>query len=239
MRIGNSQGVYCRYIKRFLDVLCALLALVVFCWLYLILAILVRIKHGRPIIYSQERPGRIDPATGRETTFRLYKFRSMTNARDADGNLLPDKDRITRFGHILRATSLDELPEAINILKGEMSVVGPRPWAVSYLDYFTPEEHRRHLVRPGLTGLAQVNGRTAANWDERLKYDIEYVDHLSFALDIKIVLLTVRKVLHRSDLVEAGCQGDFDAYRRKQWEDGTVARPENAETDPAETGTGV
>lgn len=220
-RVGMT--VYRKLIKRVLDVICALLALIVFGWLYIILAVLVRIKLGSPVIFKQKRPGKD------EKIFELCKFRSMTNARDENGKLLPDAQRLTKFGRILRSTSLDELPEAWNILKGDMSVVGPRPWAVSYLKYFTPEEHRRHEVRPGLTGLAQVHGRTAANWDERLKYDIDYVDHVTFVNDVKIIGLTVKKFVAREDIVEAGCQGNFSDYREKQWEEGTVPRPEVAE----------
>lgn len=219
------NGIYSRYVKRFLDVFCCVLALIILWWLYLLIAILVRIKLGSPIIFRQKRPGIIDPLTGEEKTFELYKFRTMSDVRDENGKLLPDSVRLTKFGKILRATSLDELPETFNILKGDMSIVGPRPWAVSYLKYFTPEEHRRHLVRPGLSGWAQVNGRTAATWDDRLKYDLEYVDNVSFLFDIKIISFTIKKVLARSDIVEAGQQGDFSDYREKQWELGIVPKP--------------
>lgn len=215
--------MYRHCVKRIFDIVCALLALIVFGWLYVILAILVRAKLGSPIIFRQKRPGKD------EKIFELCKFRSMTNAKDENGKLLPDAQRLTKFGRILRSTSLDELPEVWNILKGDMSVVGPRPWAVSYLKYFTPEEHRRHEVRPGLTGLAQVHGRTAANWDERLKYDIDYVDHVTFFNDLKIIGLTVKKFLAREDIVEAEGQGNFYDYREKQWEEGIVPRPEATE----------
>jgi lipopolysaccharide/colanic/teichoic acid biosynthesis glycosyltransferase len=151
----------------------------------------------------------------------------MTNERDTEGNLLPDDKRLPKYGKLLRASSADELGELLNIIKGDMAVVGPRPWAVSYLDYFTPEEHQRHSVRPGLTGLAQVNGRTAANWGERLGYDTKYVKDISFVNDAKIIISTVKKVFVKSDIVEAGCQGDFDEYRRKQWDDGIVSKPVN------------
>ena len=211
--------MYKNYVKRFFDIVCAILAFLVFGWLYLILAILVRLNLGSPIIFKQPRPGKD------EKIFHLYKFRSMKDLRDERGWPLPDSQRLTKFGRILRATSLDELPEAWNILKGDMSVVGPRPWAVSYLKYFTPEEHRRHEVRPGLTGLAQVNGRTASNWERRLRYDIEYVDNVTFLNDLKIICLTVKKCIARADVVEAEKQGNFSDYRRKQWEEGVVPRP--------------
>ena len=211
--------MYQKYIKRIIDIICATLALLVFWWLYIIIAIIVRIKLGYPVIFKQDRPGK------GEKIFHLYKFRSMSNATDANGKLLPDKDRLTKFGCFLRSSSLDELPEVFNILKGDMSVVGPRPWAVIYLKYFTPEERRRHDVRPGLTGLAQVHGRTASNWDERLKYDIDYVNKLSFKLDFLIILQTIQKCLMRADVVDAEIQGDFSDYREKQWAEGKVFRP--------------
>ena len=217
--------MYQNCFKRVIDILCSVMAIAVFWWLYLLIALFVKINLGSPVLFKQKRPGKINPKTGKETIFELYKFRSMTDKRDKDGKLLPDAQRQTKFGKLLRASSLDELPEVFNILKGDMSVVGPRPWAVSYLKYFTKEEHRRHLVRPGLTGLAQVHGRTAADWGQRLKYDLEYVDNVSFSNDVNIILLTVKKVLKHSDIVEAGCQGNFDDYRIKQWEDGTVPKP--------------
>lgn len=223
------KKIYCAGIKRLLDITFSIIAIILFLWLYILIALMVRIKLGSPVIFAQERPGKIDPETGNEKIFRLYKFRSMSNARGEDGKLLPDKERITKFGHILRSSSMDELPEVWNILKGDMSIVGPRPWAVSYLKYFTTEERRRHFVRPGLTGLAQVHGRTSLNWDERLKYDIEYVNHISFLLDLKVIWLTIKKVISRADLVEAGYQGNFDDYRKKQWEEGTVVKPGDVE----------
>lgn len=213
------NGIYNRVVKRFLDIICSLLAMTVFCWLYAIIAILVHVKLGSPVIFRQDRPGRIDKKTGKEKIFSLYKFRSMSNAKDENGELLSDAQRLTRFGRILRATSLDELPEAWNILKGDMSVIGPRPLAVQYLPYYTDEERKRHTVRPGLSGWAQVNGRTAASWEKRFKYDVEYVDNLSFLLDVKIIIATVKKVIKRSNIVEAGSQGDFDKYRIKQREE--------------------
>jgi len=155
---------------------------------------MVKVKLGGPVIYSAERAGK------REKPFSLYKFRSMTDERDVNGNLLPDTKRLTKFGRILRATSLDELPEAINILKGDMSVIGPRPLPLVYLPYYTETERHRHDVRPGLSGLAQVNGRNAISWDDKFKYDVKYVENVSFLLDVKLVLLTIKKVLIREGI---------------------------------------
>ena len=192
--------MYKHCFKRILDILCALVMLVCFSWLYLILAILVRTKLGSPVIFSQERPGMIDPKTGKEKIFKLYKFRSMADLRDENGDLLPDDQRLTRFGRALRATSLDELPEAWNILKGDMSLIGPRPLLVRYLDRYTPEQRRRHTVKPGLSGYAQVHGRNAISWEEKFALDLYYVDHISFWLDMKIILDTVLVVLRKDDV---------------------------------------
>ena len=199
--LKGKNGFYNRYVKRIIDIICALLAIMVFWWLYLIVAVLVRIKLGSPIIFKQERPGKIDKKTGKETIFNLYKFRTMTDKRDVEGNLLPDDVRLTKFGRILRSTSLDELPEAFNILKGDMSVIGPIPLLLEYSPYYTIEEHHRHDVRPGLSGWAQINGRNAIDsWEQRFQYDLEYVKNVSFAFDIKVVLKTIEKVLKRSDI---------------------------------------
>lgn len=217
----GKDGIYNRFVKRIFDIICASLAMIVFCWLYAILAILVKIKLGSPVIYHQDRPGMIDRKTGKEKIFRLCKFRSMTNETDADGNLLPDAQRLTKFGKFLRATSLDELPEAWNIFKGDMSVIGPRPWAVGYLKYFTSTEHQRHFVRPGLSGYAQVSGRTELGWQERIALDLEYVDKISLGFDIKTIFLTVKKVVKRSDVVmTAEDQGNFSDFRQEQWDKG-------------------
>ena len=196
----QTRTFYAKYAKRPLDILCAAVALVALCWLYAIIALLVRLKLGSPVIYKAKRPGRIDPATGRERIFSLYKFRSMTNAVDAAGKPLPDAQRLTPFGRLLRATSLDELPELFNILKGDMSIVGPRPLAVSALPYFTPQERSRHNVRPGLTGLAQISGRNSLTWEEKFRFDLNYIHDLSFILDMKIILITVAKVLKREGI---------------------------------------
>lgn len=183
--------IYRNCIKRILDIICALAALIVFCWLYAIVAILVKMKLGSPVLFTQERPGMIDKKTGRERIFKLYKFRSMTDERDENGKLLPDDVRLTKFGRFLRSTSLDELPEAINILKGDMSVVGPRPLLVKYLDRYSEHQHRRHEVRPGLSGWAQVHGRNTVSWEDKFDMDVWYVDHVSLFLDIKIIVQSV------------------------------------------------
>lgn len=187
--------MYQKYFKRVFDFCCALAAILVFWWLYIIVAVLVRIFLGKPVVFKQERPGK----NGK--IFTLYKFRTMTDRKDKDGNLLPDDERLTKFGRFLRKTSLDELPEAFNILKGDMSVIGPRPLLVEYLPYYTEEEMHRHDVRPGLSGLAQVNGRNAIKWEEKFKYDLEYVRNITFLNDIKIIIKTVLKVVKPSDIL--------------------------------------
>lgn len=189
--------MYQKYFKRLVDVLCSLAAIIVFSWLYIIVAILVRIKLGSPVIFKQARPGKD------EKIFNLYKFRTMTDERDDDGNFLPDDVRLTKFGRLLRKTSLDELPEAFNILKGDMSVVGPRPLLVKYLHRYNEEQKRRHEVRPGLTGLAQVSGRNAITWEEKFEYDIKYVDNITFIGDVKIIFLTVWKAFVKEEGISA------------------------------------
>lgn len=196
----HKQGVYEKIIKRVLDVICAFLALIVFCWLYTLIAILVRVKLGKPVLYKTVRAGKINSETGKEKVFVLYKFRSMTDDRDEEGTLLPDTERLTKFGRILRSTSLDELPEAINILKGDMSVIGPRPLPTIYLPYYYEMERHRHDVRPGLSGYAQVHGRNTLSWEEKFRLDIEYVNKLSFALDVKIVIDTIIKTIKREGI---------------------------------------
>lgn len=188
----HRAGFYEKYIKRLLDIVLSGAALVILSPVLLITAVLVRIKLGSPVIFTQERPGKD------EKVFKLHKFRSMTDARDENGNLLPDKERLTRFGAKLRSLSIDELPELWDIFRGKMSIVGPRPLLVKYLPYYTDEERHRHDVRPGLTGLAQVNGRNDLSWEQKFKYDLEYVQHISFCEDIKIMFSTVGKVLNKS-----------------------------------------
>lgn len=202
--------MYPRYIKRVLDIIISFTALVVLSPVLLIVAVLVRIKLGSPVIFHQERPG-----CG-ERIFRLCKFRSMTDGRDENGALLPDEARLTRFGKALRATSLDELPELWNILKGDMSLIGPRPLLVSYLPYYTEEERLRHSVRPGLTGLAQVRGRNLLDWDKRFATDVEYVRNISFLLDMKIFFMTIRKIFVHEDIAvdTAKAEGNFAEIRK-------------------------
>lgn len=208
--ITRKQGFYEKYVKRPLDILCALAALIVFSWLYIIIAILVRVKLGSPAIFKQPRPGKD------EKIFNLYKFRSMTDERDKNGELLPDEVRLTKFGKALRATSLDELPEAFNILKGDMSVIGPRPLLVSYLPYYTEEEHHRHDVRPGLSGWAQVNGRTVCGWDKKLAYDLEYVNNISFLFDLKVIWKSVQVFFSHADnaVDTTKTEGNFAEIRK-------------------------
>ena len=194
----QPAGLYERCLKRPFDILCALAAIAVFWWLYGVVALLVRVKLGSPVIFCQERPGR------NAKIFKLYKFRSMTDARDDRGELLPDEVRLTKFGRFLRSTSLDELPEVWNILRGDMSVVGPRPLLVKYLPLYNAEQARRHEAAPGLTGWAQVNGRNAISWEDRFRLDVWYVDHISFRTDLKILFLTVKKVLFREGISAAG-----------------------------------
>ena len=202
--------MYAKYMKRLLDILLSLTILIALSPLLLVLCILVRSKLGSPIFFQQERPGL------HEKIFTMYKFRTMTDKRDAEGNLLPDKDRLTKFGKLLRATSLDELPEFFNILKGDMSFIGPRPLLVSYLPYYTETEALRHTVRPGLTGLAQVSGRNFLDWDRRLAKDVEYVKGLSFQMDLKVLSLTVKVVFDRSDVAEDTSQAEGNFARIRQ-----------------------
>lgn len=219
----RKSGIYERYIKRVLDIICALAAIIVFSWLYIIVAVLVRIKLGSPVLFKQPRPGKD------EKIFSMYKFRSMTDERDSEGKLLPDEIRLTKFGKALRATSLDELPEAFNILKGDMSIIGPRPQLVRDMVFMTAEQRKRHCVRPGLSGLAQTRGRNAISWDAKLATDLEYIQHVTFLGDVKIIFDTVKQVFFKQKgqkdqtIDEIEITDDFGDYLLKH---GRVAKEE-------------
>ena len=205
--------LYRRFFKRPLDIMLALVAITLLSPVLLVVALLVRINLGSPIIFKQHRPGM------NERIFSMYKFRTMTNERDANGELLPNKVRLTNFGRFLRSTSLDELPEIVNILKGDMSFIGPRPLVPEYLPYYTAEERMRHSVKPGLSGLAQINGRNIASWEQRFHYDIEYVKNITFLGDLKIIVKTIVKVIKKDDIGEIGVDAplDFDQYRQAEF----------------------
>lgn len=186
--------MYERYVKRAFDFAIALVVLVLFWWVYAIIAILVRVKLGSPVIFAQERPGKD------EKIFKLYKFRTMTDECDENGELLPDEVRLTKFGKALRSTSLDELPELFNMLKGDMSLIGPRPLLVQYLPLYNEEQRHRHDIRPGLTGWAQVNGRNAISWEEKFEYDVEYARNCTFSMDVRVFLTTFKVLFSRSGI---------------------------------------
>lgn len=190
----HKKGIYEKYLKRPFDFIVALIAFMMLSPLLLLTAIMVRVKLGLPVVFKQERPGL------NEKTFKLYKFRTMTDKRDDYGELLPDAMRLTKFGKFLRSTSLDELPSLINIIKGDMSLVGPRPLLIEYLSLYSTKHKKRHLVKPGLSGLAQINGRNSISWEEKLDYDIEYIKDISFLLDAKIIIKTLFKVIQRKDI---------------------------------------
>ena len=190
----HKKRFYERFMKRPMDFLLSLFALIILSPVLIVVAILVRVKLGSSVIFSQPRPGK------NEKIFKLYKFRTMTNQKDSNGQLLPDSVRLTKFGKFLRSTSLDELPSLLNILKGDLSIVGPRPLLVQYLPLYNEEQRRRHEVRPGLTGLAQVNGRNAISWEQKFEFDVKYVDNITLLNDIKVVLLTVKKVFIREGI---------------------------------------
>ena len=208
-----SKGIYRRFLKRPMDFILSLMAIIVLSPVLIIVGVLVRVKLGSPVLFKQKRPGL------NEKIFTMYKFRTMTDEKDENGELLPDSVRLTRFGRMLRSTSLDELPELFNILQGDMSIVGPRPLAVQYLPYYTETERMSHSVRPGLSGLAQINGRNTATWEERFSYDIEYIKQISFMRDLKIVIKTLVKAIKRSDIGERGIDApvDFHVYRKGKY----------------------
>lgn len=205
--------IYRRYFKRILDIIVSGTALIILLPLIIIIGLFIRKKLGSPILFTQERPGKD------EKIFKMYKFRTMTDKTDEFGDLLPDEDRLTKFGRLLRASSLDEVPELWNIIKGDMSIIGPRPLLVRYLPYYSKVERERHLVRPGLTGLSQVNGRNSLNWEKRFELDIHYVRNISFINDLKILIITIKKVLTRSG-VQSGDElimRDLDEERKSEY----------------------
>ncbi len=208
--LHTPYGPYEKYFKRVLDLVGGILLLVLFWWVYIIIAILVKINLGSPVIFTQERPGK------GEQIFKLYKFRTMTDAKDKNGNQLSDEERLTKFGKWLRSTSLDELPEAFNLINGTLSICGPRPLLVKYLPYYTEKERLRHSVRPGLTGLAQINGRNNLEWNQRLELDVKYVEKVTLLNDLWIIVITIMNVIKKKDIV-SGAQmkmRDLDEERR-------------------------
>ena len=213
--MSRKKGIYEKYIKRAFDILCSLSVIILFWWLYGIVAIMVRVKLGSPVLFTQLRPGMVDKKTGREKIFKMYKFRTMTDQKDESGNLLPDEVRLTKFGAWLRSTSLDELPEIFNILKGDMSIIGPRPQLVRDMVFMTDEQRMRHTAKPGLSGLAQVNGRNAISWEDKLNWDLKYIEHVTFWGDIKIIFDTVMKAFIKKEgiteegMVTAEDYGDY------------------------------
>lgn len=194
MKIIGKKNIYKKYIKRPMDIVLAFLAIIVLSPVMLITAILVKIKLGSPVIFKQKRPGL------NEKIFTIYKFRTMSDEKDDNGELLQDSIRLTKFGRLLRSTSIDELPELFNILKGDMSIIGPRPLLIQYLLLYNDRQKRRHEVRPGLSGLAQVNGRNAISWEDKFNIDVEYIDNVSFLGDWKIIFLTIKKVFIREGI---------------------------------------
>lgn len=215
VRLYRKMGFYEKVIKRIIDVICSGLVLIVFSWLYVTIAILVRIKLGSPVLFTQYRPGLINPETGCEHIFKMYKFRTMTDERDEKGTLLSDEARLTKFGAWLRYTSLDELPEVFNILNGTMTIIGPRPQLVRDMVFMTETQRMRHTAKPGLSGLAQVSGRNAISWEEKFKYDLEYINHVSFLKDLDIIIKTIDKaVIHKDGITDGDSvtAKDFGEY---------------------------
>ena len=202
----QPKGTYEKYFKRLIDIVFSLIAIILLSWLYIIVAILVRIKLGSPVLFTQDRPGKD------EKIFKMYKFRSMTSETDENGNLLPDDVRLTKFGKWLRSTSLDELPELFNILKGDMSLIGPRPLLVQYLTLYNEKQKRRHEVTPGLSGLAQVKGRNTLSWEDKFNYDVEYVDNITFLGDVKIICLTIIKAFVKKEGISSDTSQTMEVF---------------------------
>jgi lipopolysaccharide/colanic/teichoic acid biosynthesis glycosyltransferase len=217
---AKKNNLYKKYFKRLIDICFSIIAIILLFPTFILTAVLIKTKLGSPVIYKQKRPGL------NEKIFTLYKFRTMTDERSEDGSLLPDSVRLTKLGRLLRTTSLDELPELLNILKGDMSIIGPRPLLVQYLPYYTEAERLRHSIRPGLSGLAQVNGRNFTTWEQRFAYDIEYVNNVTLLGDIKIIIKTILVALKRSGVGVRGMDAlyDFDKYRQEQLEVGGISK---------------
>jgi lipopolysaccharide/colanic/teichoic acid biosynthesis glycosyltransferase len=222
MLLERKLSFYEKYIKRILDVVCSLLFIIVFCWLYVIIAAVVAVKMGRPVLFKQPRPGIVK--NGKETIFDMYKFRSMTDKRDKNGELLPDDQRLPKFGAMLRSTSLDELPEIFCILRGTMSVIGPRPQLVRDMVFMSDEQRMRHTAKPGLTGLAQVKGRNAVTWEEKLEWDLKYIEQVTFWNDVKILFETIAVVFKRSGITDGENATAFD-YGDALLRAGKVSKP--------------
>lgn len=211
----HKKSLYEKYLKRKFDIICSLLAILCFGWLYIIVAIFVKAKLGSPVLFIQSRPGLINPKTGKETIFNMYKFRSMTDERDKNGELLSDEKRLTSFGKALRKTSLDELPEVFNILKGDMSIIGPRPQLIKDMVFMTYEQRKRHSVRPGLSGLAQINGRNDIDWEDKIAWDLKYINKITFLGDMKIIFQTVMKAFVKQEGItesDMATAEDFGTY---------------------------
>ena len=224
MRLKRKRGFYEKYIKRIFDIVCSLLAIIVFCWLYIIIAIIVRIKMGSPVLFKQPRPGLV--RNGKETIFDMYKFRTMTDERDENGELLPDEKRLPAFGAWLRKTSLDELPEAFSILKGDMSVIGPRPQLVRDMVFMTDQQRMRHTAKPGLSGLAQTKGRNAISWEDKLNWDLKYIERVTFWGDMKLVLETVKTALIKAEGITDGENATALDYGDALLKAGKVSQPQ-------------
>ncbi len=222
MRLQRKIGFYEKYVKRVLDIICSLLTIIVFSWLYAIIAVIVRVKMGSPVLFKQPRPGLIK--NGKETIFDMYKFRTMTDECDDQGNLLPDDKRLPPFGAMLRRTSLDELPEVFCILKGDMSVIGPRPQLVRDMVFMSDEQRMRHTAKPGLSGLAQTKGRNAISWEDKLNWDLKYIEKVTFWGDLKLVLMTVKTAFIKAEGITDGENATALDYGDVLLRDGRVSR---------------
>lgn len=224
MKLERKIGLYEKYGKRLLDIICSLLAIVVFSWLYIIIAVIVRIKMGSPVLFKQPRPGLVK--NGKEAIFDMYKFRTMTDERDEQGNLLPDEKRLPTFGAMLRRTSLDELPEVFCILKGDMSVIGPRPQLVRDMVFMSDAQRMRHTAKPGLSGLAQTKGRNAISWEDKLNWDLKYIERVTFWGDFKLVLETVKTAFIKAEGITDGENATALDYGDALLKDGKVSKPQ-------------